>query len=94
MESTFYSVPTPKTPRKECTRDERLKVQTLYFDAGFTQDQIALQLKLTPRQVQYALDHRLTPQKSRCGRKPFLNTPQRKRLIEWVTASRDNRRAQ
>jgi hypothetical protein len=42
--------------------------------------------------VQYALSHRLTPQKNRCGRRPFLNTPQRKRLVEWVTASEANRR--
>jgi hypothetical protein len=39
MESTL-SIPTPKTPRKQCSRDDRLRVQTLYFDAGWTQDQI------------------------------------------------------
>jgi hypothetical protein len=90
-----WSVPTPKTPRKrqlECTRDDRLRVQTLYFDAGFTYDQIVLQTNLTPGQVRYALDHRLTPQKKRSGRKVLLNTPQRKRLIKWVTASKTNRR--
>jgi hypothetical protein len=26
------------------------------------------------------------------GRKVLLNTPQRKRLIEWVTSSKENRR--
>ena len=85
-------MPTPKTPRKQCTRDDRLRIETLFFQANFSQAQIALQLNLTPRQVSYALTHRLTPQKQRCGRMPALNTPQRKHLIEWVTASGVNRR--
>jgi hypothetical protein len=29
--------------------------------------------------------------KTRTGRKVFLNTPQRKRLIDWVTSSKENR---
>ena len=85
------SIPTPKTPHSS-TRDERLRIHTLYFEAGWTQDQIALQLNLTRRQVQYALAHRITPQKHYTGRKILLNTPQRKRLIDWVTASKANRR--
>lgn len=36
----------------------------------------------------------MTPQHSRSGRKVYLDTPQRKRLIEWVTASATNRRTQ
>jgi hypothetical protein len=91
MESTL-SIPTPKTPRKQCSRDDRLRVQTLYFDAGWTQDQIILQTGLTRGQVQYALSHRVTPQKHTTGIKVKLNTPTRKRLIEWATASRANRR--
>lgn len=93
MES-FYNVPTPKTPRKQCSRDTRLQIQTLYAYAGFTQDEIALQLNLTRNQVRYALAHRLTPQKKNCGRKALLNTPQRKQLVEWVTASSINRAVQ
>jgi hypothetical protein len=91
---TQYFVPTPKTPTKSTTRDDRLQIETLYFTAGFTIPQIALQLNLTPRQIIYALAHRLTPQHRQKGCKVFLNTPQRKRLIEWVTASRANRRVQ
>jgi hypothetical protein len=84
MDEPQYFVPTPKTPTRQrmATRDDRLRCQTLYLYSGFTQDEIALQLNLTRDQVQYALAHRLTPQKSRCGRKIALNTPQRKRLIE------------
>jgi hypothetical protein len=89
-----YSIPTPKTLRKQSTRDDRLRIQTLYFDAGFTIDEIVLQLSVTLDQVRYALSHQLTPQKHVRGRKILLNTPQRKRLIEWVTSSNTNRRTQ
>jgi hypothetical protein len=88
----LYSIPTPKTPRKQSNRDDRLRIETLYFHAGLTQDQIALELNLTPGQVKYALSHRLTPQHRACGRRVFLNTPQRKPLVEWATASSTNRR--
>ncbi|PQE09170.1 hypothetical protein CJF32_00010336 [Rutstroemia sp. NJR-2017a WRK4] len=59
-----------------------MEIQTLYFDTGFTRDQICLQLDVTYRQVCDAIRYRLTPQKRKCGAKPFLNSPQRKRLIE------------
>lgn len=51
----------------------------------------ASQTGYTYDQVCYALRHRLTPQKQKTGRRALLNTPQRKRLIEWVTASQENR---
>lgn len=58
MEAQYF-VPTPKTPRKQSpSRDDRLRIETLYFDADFTQDQIALQLNLTVGQVKYAQDTR------------------------------------
>ncbi len=44
---SFYEIPTPKTPTKDCTRDQRLRAQTLYFDAHWTKAEIALQLNLT-----------------------------------------------
>jgi ketohexokinase/beta-glucosidase len=85
------SIPTPKT-RYHCTRDDRLKIQTLFFHAGWTKAQIALQLNLTERQIQYALCHRVTPQKKHSGRRPFLGPEERKQLVEWVCASAKNRR--
>lgn len=87
-----YRIPTPKTPRRNCTRDERLRAQTLYLHAGWSKDDIALQLNLTPGQVQYALTHRVTPQKKKSGRRPLLGPAERKQLIEWVCASAKNRR--
>jgi hypothetical protein len=91
METTYY-VPTPKTPTHSTTRDERLRVQTLFYDAGWSIDDIILQTNLTRRQVDYALQHRPTPQKHHSGRHILLNTPKRKQLIEWVTANSQNRR--
>ena len=92
MDATV-TIPTPKTPtHRNTTRDERLKVYTLYYDAHWSIDQIMLQLNLTRRQVEYALQHRLTPQKHLTGARPKLNTPMRKRLIEWITTNKKTRR--
>jgi hypothetical protein len=89
-----YEIPTPKTPlrNRNCTRDQRLQAQTLYRHAGWSRDDIALQLNLTPGQVDYALTHRVTPQKKRSGRRPLLGPAERKQLVEWVCASAKNRR--
>jgi hypothetical protein len=87
-----YTIPIPKTPSKTTSRDNRLRIYTLYYDTGFTQDDIVLSTGYTRRQVQHALATRLTLQKHLRGRKIVLNTPQRKRLIKWATASAFNRR--
>jgi hypothetical protein len=91
-QSSFDFIPTPKTPTKDCSRDTQLQVQTLFFHTGFTKEEICLQLNLTLRQVKYALAHRVTPQKNRSGRRPFLSPAERKQLIDWVCANRKNRR--
>jgi len=91
MESIFR-VSVPKQPKQpELTRDERLCIQTLFFDANYICSQICLQTGHTYNQVCYAIKHRLTPQKRKSSRRVLLNTPQRKKLIQWVTASRENR---
>lgn len=89
--ATTLSISIPKQQSLELTRDQRLRIQTLFFDANFTHEQISLQTGHTYDQVCYAIRHRLTPQKRKTGRKVLLNTPQRKRLIQWVTASQENR---
>jgi hypothetical protein len=43
-------------------------------------------------QVKYALQHRVTPQKQRTGRRPLLGPTERKQLVDWVCASGKNRR--
>lgn len=89
--ATKVAIPVPKQKSPELIRDQRLRVQTLFFDANFTREQISLQTGYTYDQICYAIRHRLTPQKFKTGRKVLLNTPQRKRLIQWVTASQENR---
>jgi uncharacterized protein (DUF433 family) len=75
MESSIF-VPTPKTPTKPTSRDDRLKIQTLYYTAGWTVSDILLQNPtLTRQQVDYALRFRPTPQKQRCGHRPSITTP-------------------
>jgi hypothetical protein len=94
MESITYHIPTPKhhATSHDTSRDDRLRVQTLYYDANWSIDDIILQTNLTRHQVEYALCHRSTPQKRNCGRHILLSTPQRKHLINWVTANAQNRR--
>lgn len=92
MES-LYHAPTPKQAHSlELSRDDRLRIQTLFFDANHTRSQICLETNYSYDQVCYAIRNRLTPQKRKCGRKVLLNSPQRKRLIQWVTASQENRK--
>ena len=75
-------VPTPQTPAHETTRDDRLRIQTLYYTARWTIDDIILQLPfITRQQIYYALDHRPTPQKHHSGRHVLLDTPRRKQLV-------------
>jgi hypothetical protein len=46
---TIFNIPTPKQGKQELTRDERLRVQTLFNDARYTVSQIALETGYTPR---------------------------------------------
>jgi hypothetical protein len=91
MASISYHVPVPKQRAPELTRDEILRIHVLFYDAGHSRTQICLETTHTYKQVCDALKHRLTPQKKRSGRRVSLNTPQRKKLIQWVTASKINR---
>jgi hypothetical protein len=82
-ESTLImSVPTPKTPTHMASRDDKLRIQTLYYDAGWLVNNILLLIpRITRRQVYYALDYRLTPQKHYTSRHVLLDTPHRKHFI-------------
>jgi hypothetical protein len=59
--ATIYQILVPKQKHLELTRDQRLRVQALFFDANYTCDQICLQTGYTYDQVYYAIRHRLTP---------------------------------
>lgn len=72
------------------TRDQRLQAQTLRA-ADFTYAQIREQTGLTLHQVQYAITHPLTPQKREA--RPFvLSEAEVEQIIDWIYASRRNRR--
>ena len=86
------TVEVPSTPKRaQLTRDQRIQVHTL-IGIHWTPRRISTHLKLTQRQVKYAREHRLTPQKQRCGPKPMLDTPSRTRLIHHVRQSKETRR--
>ena len=85
-------LPLPSTPvRKQLTRDLRLQVRTLH-DVGFQYARIATSLDISQGQVQYALNHRLTPQNKLSGPSSIINDDAAKILIDFVCASRVHRR--
>ena len=86
-----YRFPTPKTRSTLTSRDDRLRIRTLYYDVGWLIDDLLLQLPFTQHQLYYALETRPTPQKHTCGRHVLLDTPHRKQLVAWATASSANR---
>jgi transposase len=81
----------PSTPRNRyLTRDERLQVQTL-SRAGHTQVWIADHLRLSRRQVGYALASDQVTPKHRSGRPPVLSSDQVDELVSYVQQSRATR---
>ena len=77
-----------KKPRaRELSRDERLRARTLCEDAKWPRDAVATLLKATPRQIQWALEHPLTPQKNKSGRRPCFDTPRRVELQRWFLSN-------
>lgn len=75
---------------KHTTHDQRRDIHLLYKN-GFTQKQIASQLRLTERQVGYAIHHSPTPKK-KTGRHTKITSEELEYLIEWVCATKANRR--
>ncbi len=86
---TIYHISTPKTPIHQTSRDDCLCIQTLFYTAGWSIDDIILQLNFTRCQVLYALEHCPTFQKHH-SHHLLLDTPKQKLLIDWVTANPKN----
>lgn len=84
---------TPSTPQKKrhLSRDERLQIHTLH-KAGLCYENIAKQLQVTKRQVQYAILNRRTSPKKRSGRPSALSEEQVDELVLFVTSSSAARR--
>ena len=82
------SPPLPHTPTKSnaplTTRSDRIRIKTA-LDFGHKPQEIQSKYHYTLRQIQWAKEHRNTPQKHRTGRhKPKINTPTRHRLEQWL----------
>jgi len=91
QDTTSPSLQLPKECSPKTTRDDRIRIQTaLLFNIPW--ERICKVLKVTPRQIQYAYTHRLTPQKQKAGRKPLIRTLQRRQLEEWLLSSPSHRR--
>lgn len=76
---------TKKKGKNECTRDDRLRIQT-YYDSGLTTNQILEKMPdLIKHQIYYALKHRITLQRKARGSYLILDTLKRKQLIEWIS---------
>jgi hypothetical protein len=84
---------TTKRGKSETTRDQRIKIQA-YYEAGQSIEWITSKLGLTKRQVWYALDNRVTPQRKNRGRNVVLDTPTRQRIIGHISLNRRTRREQ
>jgi orotate phosphoribosyltransferase-like protein len=84
----------PSTPRRQkasdSTHDDRIRAVALR-DAGFSYEQISQQTGLTQNQVQWAVQHRVTPKK-RSGRHSSLSQDEIDEIIAWVSLSKRNRR--
>ena len=81
--------PSTAHKRKELSRDQRLKAQTLR-EAGLTYEKIAAQLHITQRQVQYACSHEITPQTTKRGRKPVHTSPSYGVLAKIIRELKEN----
>ena len=90
MNST-YRVSVLKQLSAQFTRNDKLRIQTLFFDVNHTWAQICLETDYIYDQVYYTITHHLTSQKRKTKKRILLNIFQRKRLIQWVTASWENR---
>ena len=84
----------PTTPPRNSTRldrDDRIRVLTLR-DGGLTYQQIANQLHITYRQVQYTCEsQKPTPRKAK-GQPPKLSESDVDNIITWISTSKHNRR--
>ena len=83
---------TPKNPRAaELTRSDRIRIKTA-LDFGHKPKEIIAKYPYTLRQIQWAKEHRVTPQKHRTGRhNPKIDTPKRRELENWFLQSPSRR---
>ncbi|KAK4101736.1 hypothetical protein N658DRAFT_496175 [Parathielavia hyrcaniae] len=76
--------------RKHLTEAQRAEIRTLHFTAGFSKPKIVTLTGYALGQVKRAIKEPI-PQK-RSGRPPVMSSEQQQELVEFVTASKKNRR--
>ncbi len=76
--------------RKNLTEAERARARTLYFDGHFSCAQISRKTGYGKSQIRTALDSPTIGRKS--GRPRILTTDQQEELVEFIKASKKNRR--
>ncbi|KAI1000761.1 hypothetical protein K3495_g7436 [Podosphaera aphanis] len=90
MDRLQTPLPAARQYGKRLTRDQCLKVKTL-FRVGFSHRDIAEQLGITTRQVSYTFNKTcLTPQKPK-GLKPTLSSGQDDEVEDFIFSSPENR---
>lgn len=83
-------VPESRQNSTRLQRDDRIRVLALR-DAGLTYQQIASQLQMTLRQVQYTCQSQQTTPKKARGQKPKLSEDDIDKIIEFISSSKRNR---
>lgn len=83
--------PPKRSYKKQLTRDERLRVRVLFFDAGWSYNDIAKHTQYTHRQIQYACNNPVTPQRGNRQTQPAMKTPIRAQLDTWLRESTAHR---
>ena len=79
-----------KTPRRRLSYKERIQIHTL-AELGWTQTAISQRLGIQQRTISNCLRAPCTPIKLK-GRKPILNTPLRRLLVQYATENAEQRR--
>lgn len=84
-------VPQRHNHAEETSRDKRIQIRTaLLFKIPYKQ--IRQKLDVTDHQINWARNHRPTPQKkTHCGRDPKANTPTRQAWKQWLQESPSHR---
>ncbi|KAK8150795.1 hypothetical protein G3M48_008124 [Beauveria asiatica] len=78
---------------KHVTRDDRARIRTLYFDAGFTQPRIASITGLTINQVKRSVAAKDAEIQPRSGRPPVMLAEDVDLMIEYIKGSKKGRQA-
>ncbi|EJP63511.1 beta-1,4-glucosidase [Beauveria bassiana ARSEF 2860] len=86
-------MPRTGTHTKHVTRDDRARIRTLYYDAGFTQSRIASITGLTINQVKRSVAAKDAEIRPRSGRPPVMLAEDVDLMIEYIKGSKKGRQA-